>query len=91
MDDQAIPPTFNRGRPHVQIGEPTDEDLLKWPIIDLTADKPWDLRTLNDEDFNSNHFRRDSTCYSRVTKLGETIGTEEIVDLQALVTAVQSA
>ncbi len=91
MDDQVIPLTFNRGILKVPIREPTNEDLLQWAIVDLTADGPWDPSTLNDEDFNPNCFRWDSTHHSHVTKLVKIIGTEEKVDLQALVTTVQSA
>ncbi len=40
LDDQDIPLTFNRGLLYVPSREPTDKDLLKWPIVDLTADDP---------------------------------------------------
>ena len=91
MDDQAIPLTFHRGLLHVPLREPTDEDLLTWPIFDITSDDPWDPSLLQDPDSSTNHFRGDSTRHNHVTKVGKIIGTEEKVDLQALVAAVKSA
>ncbi len=71
---------------HVPLREPTQEDLLKWPIIDLTSDDPLDPQDLNDQvppDFRGHSLRNIHT-----TKLGKVIGSQDKVDLRALVPAV---
>ncbi len=59
--------------------------------FDLTSYETWDLSTLDDKDPNLNYFRGNSMCHSHVTKLGKIIGTEERVDLKALVNAMKNA
>ncbi len=61
------------------------------PIVDIILYQPWDPKALNDDDVRSNHFRGDSACSKKVIKLGNILGTEITMDLNALVYAVNTA
>ncbi len=91
MDEVEIPLTLKRGLLHIPIRAPTKEDLLTLPILDITSDQPWDLKALDDDDISSNHFRGDSFCSNKVTKLDKVLGTETAIDLNAIVYAVHTA
>ncbi len=91
MDNQEIPLKFKRGLLHVPLRESTGEELQLLPIFDITSDTTWDPKDLDDEDPSTNHFKGDSMHHTHVTKLGKVIGTEDKVDLTALVHAVKSA
>ncbi len=63
------------------------EELQILLVYDITADSPWDPKDLDDKLNPSPNFSR----HNHVTKLVKVIGTEEKVDLTALVYAVHSA
>ncbi len=91
VDNQEVPITFKRGLVHVPLREPTDENLHICPTLDITSDDPWYPQTVDDQGPSSNLFRGNSMHHNHVTKLGKIIGTEEKMDLEALVNAVKSA
>ncbi len=90
VDEVNIPLVLQRGLLHVPIRATSDEKLPTLPMVDITSDQPWDPKALDDEDVSSNHFRGDSACTNKVTKVGKVLGTEATMDLNALVHAVHT-
>ncbi len=86
-----IPLTLQRGLLYVPNRTPSDEVLLKWPIVDITSDEPWDTKALDNDDIICNHFRADSARSNKVTKLDKILGTEKQIDLKSLINAVHRA
>ena len=42
LDEDVIPLVFHQSMTWLNISYPTDEDLTKYPIIEMTSDVPWD-------------------------------------------------
>ncbi len=59
---QDIPLFFEKGFPNASLGEPTDKDFQKWPILGLISDDPSDSQALDDQDPIPNNLRGNSTC-----------------------------
>ena len=82
VDGVELPLTLQGGLLHLPLREPTDEDLLKWPIVTLTSDQPWDPRAINDTGIGE---------AAHVSRLAQVIGMEPRADLTALVHAVRNS
>ena len=82
VDGVELPLTLQGGLLHLPLREPTDEDLIKWPIVTLTSDQPWDPKAINDHEIGE---------AAHVSRLSQVIGMEAKADLTALVHAVRNS
>ncbi len=64
--------------------------FLRWPIITLTSNEPWDAWDINDHNYNSIYFRMDLMLHFSVTNLSQILVTDKKVDTKGSTDAAEN-